>query len=506
MEVFKKFEKQKLRVTPQFETGDTFLTLFICIVSFATHLWTIQSPSNIVFDEVHFGNFTNWYTRSEFFFDIHPPLGKLVMFLFANLSEYDGLIEFGDNAGPHPYDNDANFGSYIPLRLTPALFSSCCSPLLYLALRFSSFSKCAAFAGASLCLFDTSLLCEHRYILSDGLLHFFTCLHIMIMSYGLSIPRYTIKFWIWQIITGLSLGAACSCKNTAWGLCALNAFIHILELVYDYQEISFDLIFDIICRGAFLVFPLILVYFVSFIIHFILTPYSGQGTGYLPEDMKQQLVEKADIGHEAWSVRVKGSDLFTRAIRLTVIMHTGNMQITQFHPYQSRPLGWPLLTDIKVAFYFKDQLEVSCMGNVFSYYFVFFGTLALLFGYKNEKWFLALRFTVGWAVSYLPFFLIPRAMYLYHYHIPLMLGALAFGASLDIFIPKYYRGFFTVIACFLVLVGFVLWCPYTYGIPSWDKKVTIWNNNWNEGDKVHKELASLSKKSDSMDTKNAHIV
>ena len=470
--------------TPKFETADTFIVFIFCIISFWTHLWIIHHPTHVTFDEVHFGNFTNWYTKSEFFFDIHPPLGKLIMFLFANLSEYDGNINF-QNDTAHAYDN----GTFIPLRLTPAFFSSMCSPFLYLAMRFSSFSKCASFAAASLVCFDTSLLCEGRFILSDGLLHFFTCLHILTFCYGLSIPRGTYKFRFWQFLSGITLGCACSCKNTAWGLCALNGIYHFLELCIQYNDITADFLEELAIRGFTLVVSAISVYIISFSIHFVLLPFKGQGFGYINDDLRSQLVDSNLIGHELWGVRVTGNSVIWRSLVLTLIMHTGNMHITQFHPYQSRPIGWPLLTDIRVAFFLNGDQEVACMGNVFSYYLAFFGVWALLFRKNHKKWFISLRFTIGWMVSYFPFFLIPRSMYLYHYLIPLMFGCLSFGACIDLYLPKFLRGFASVFVCFLAFTGFFLWSSYCYGTPNFDKKVTIWNSNWIYGDSVHRRLS-----------------
>jgi dolichyl-phosphate-mannose--protein O-mannosyl transferase len=492
---------QQTQVSVAFSTADTFLIFLFAMVSFWIHFWTIQRPADVVFDEVHFGNFTNWYTRSEFFFDIHPPLGKLIMFLFANLSEYDGTIKFaGDNIRSY------NTTEYIPLRITPAFFSAMCPALLYFCVRYASFGKCAAFAAAALACFDTSLLTEHRFILSDGLLHFFACLHLFILSFTLSIPRNTFRFQLWLILTGAALGAACSCKNTAWGLIALNAAIQFGELFVLHGAITPDLIRELTSRGFSLGIPAVSVYLFSFCVHFALLPFDGQGKGYLTDVLQRQLVEKNAVGHQLWGSRVSGPTLFWRSVRLSIIMHVGNMQITQWHPFQSRPIGWPLLTDIRVAFWGgSSKEEISCLGNVFSYYFAFAGVCALLFAFRSEKWLIAMRFVIGWAVSYFPFFLIPRTMYLYHYLIPLLIGCMAFGVALEIFVPPYFRGFVTVVASFLAVVGFVLWEPYCYGTKMWDKKIVIWNHNWLVGDQVHQAMARATSGQKPLDTKGIAI-
>ena len=40
-------------------------------------------PAEVIFDEVHFGKFVSGYIRGIYFFDIHPPLAKLLLALFA---------------------------------------------------------------------------------------------------------------------------------------------------------------------------------------------------------------------------------------------------------------------------------------------------------------------------------------------------------------------------------------------------------------------------------------
>ena len=55
------------------------LVLIILALSIATHFAFFGHPNETVFDEVHFGKFVSGYYTGEYFFDIHPPLGKLII-------------------------------------------------------------------------------------------------------------------------------------------------------------------------------------------------------------------------------------------------------------------------------------------------------------------------------------------------------------------------------------------------------------------------------------------
>ena len=54
----------------------------LLLTSFILHIYRISIPSEPVFDEVHFATYAADYLNQQAFFDIHPPLGKL---LFAGV-------------------------------------------------------------------------------------------------------------------------------------------------------------------------------------------------------------------------------------------------------------------------------------------------------------------------------------------------------------------------------------------------------------------------------------
>ena len=50
--------------------------LLLSFLGFITRAYAIHFPGEVVFDEVHFGKFASYYLRGEYYFDVHPPLGK----------------------------------------------------------------------------------------------------------------------------------------------------------------------------------------------------------------------------------------------------------------------------------------------------------------------------------------------------------------------------------------------------------------------------------------------
>lgn len=131
------------------------------LLSIATRLYRIGYRAGVVWDEVchfapspppntnlipslktnkqaHFGKFGAYYQNRTFFFDVHPPLGKMLVGLAGYLSGFDGSYD---------YPSGADYPPHVPfysMRVLLAIPGILMVPLAWgtaVELRFTEWSK-----------------------------------------------------------------------------------------------------------------------------------------------------------------------------------------------------------------------------------------------------------------------------------------------------------------------------------------------------------------------------
>jgi dolichyl-phosphate-mannose--protein O-mannosyl transferase len=92
-------------------------------------------------------------------------------------------------------------------------------------------------------------------------------------------------------------------------------------------------------------------------------------------------------------------------------------------------------------------------------------------------------------MSYLPFFLVPRTLFLYHYIIPLIFGCACFGIALDFWMSDFWKAFVMVLVAALVIFGFSEWAPLVYAkkMSDGEYRSRMWNQAWMNGRKGRQE-------------------
>ena len=421
------------------ETGDCVIAWFAYLVALLQRLWMVHYPPCPVFDEVHFGEFVNSYTNRTFFLDIHPPLAKLLYSAIARLARYTGSICFEDEE----YSVGDEF--YVSLRVLNCLVSAMCSPLVYLTLRAMKVSVSSSICASIMFMSETSYLVQHRFILIDGFLHVFVLFHIFTL-----ISRFS------PLMTGVSLGLAISCKYTALGLIPLEFVVN-------------DCSTAPICR----VFVALLALWSITTVHLmILTGSSFDAKELLSSDV-----------YECLFTNRSALNIIRASITLQFDMHRINMANRIFHPYQSRPLSWPMFTGIWVRIWGNEteHREINCMGNVFVLVPTFIAVcVAVFLTTKDQN---ARMSVIGWILSYVPFFFVQRSMFFYHYQVPLLFALLCWGIVAE---KVPYPGRVVNVMC--GMLGWCYWSPFVYGGEVSNRSQKIWIPQWADGGPRHSFL------------------
>lgn len=454
-----------------FSLEDCFYLILISTMSICARLWRISQPDGVVFDEAHFGNFTKYYIHHEFHFDIHPPLAKMTMSFISYLQGYRGEVDPFYPLG-RKYNNTETM--FVTVRMVPAIMSGMCSPLLYCCTKLLGISSFPSFVAASFVALDNSFIVESRFILSDGVLHFYCAFHLFCFALFL---RYDNN--ILAVLAGITLGMAGSSKLTALSLVAIDG---VSQIVWIFMKCPG--IIDIIVRAICILVPAFLTFYLAWTIHFAVTPINGYHGSYIDQVDKHTIVDRDKMNTYYWGNRVSKSSYLMRIIRWNIVMNNINMKSKIPHPWESRPEYWPFLTDKYVLFYSRPNIRISCMGSPLVYWTssscIIISCFALFV--KRAGW-QNILFIFGWAISYFPFYRIPRTMFHYHYLIPLMFASMNFGALIDkMFRNTNVKNFICMTFFILNVLCFKFFLPYIYGYEcSSCTSTRNWLKSWTQG-------------------------
>ncbi|KAI7907111.1 Dolichyl-phosphate-mannose-protein mannosyltransferase-domain-containing protein [Cokeromyces recurvatus] len=254
----------------------TIITIVLTLLSFWTRFRKIALSKNVVWDEAHFGKFGSHYLNHDFYFDVHPPLGKILVGFSGWLAGYNGSFGFESGA---VYPEHVNFGA---MRIFNAFFGAMMVPIAYLTCVQMKMTLKASLLAATMVLLDNAYLTISRFILLDSMLLFFTCTSLFTLAtfHNLRNQSFSTKWWIWLNLTGISLGCVLSVK---WvGLFAVAVVgVYTIEDLWnmwgDLQMPKKTYLSHWIARIICLICIPISIYIFSFILHFKLLYKSGPG-------------------------------------------------------------------------------------------------------------------------------------------------------------------------------------------------------------------------------------
>lgn len=438
-----------------------WLIVIVLVVSIASHFAYFGHPNEVVFDEVHFGKFISGYLTHEYFFDIHPPLGKLLISGMGWLTEFKPGFSFA-NIGEKFPDN-----GYVWLRLLPTIAGTLLPPILALLALELGLSRWTAFSLGILIALENGMIVQSRLILLDSFLLLFGFLGL----YFYILYRNKKRRAIFLVLTGLFCGLSFSVKWT--GLSFLGIIL-LLQLVDSLKKISLKSLK--ISLLSLILLPLA-IYISVFVIHLNLLSKSGPGDAFMSQEFKKSLIGSSDYQNQS----LKPLNIFQKIVELNIKMYQTNAGLTAGHPYGSKWYTWPIMQ--RPIFYWSGMDEkIYLLGNLPLWWGSSLATAIFICLFFIKRWWrnsTAFLLLLGYVSAYIPFVPVPRVLFLYHYFAPLI-----FSIMILIFLinelPRRYRIIILFLYIITVFVNFLYFSPLTYGTKISDSQYQqrVWLGTW----------------------------
>ncbi|KAF9106200.1 Protein O-mannosyltransferase 2 [Mortierella sp. GBA35] len=255
--------------------SSTVLTAILTGLSAWTRYRDILSTNNVTWDEAHFGKFGSQYIRGEHYFDVHPPLAKMLVGLSGVMAGYDGSFNFESGAN-YP---DIN---YRFMCLFNATFGVVMVPLAFWTARELHMSRTAATFAAAMVLMDNAYVTISRYILLDSMLLSPTLFVVFCLTKFRNVRdrAFSAKWWIWLSLMGLGIGAVSGVK---WVGLFVTAFVglDLWDLLGDLHISMSIYVMHWIALSICLIAVPVSIYVVCFVAHFRILTNSGPGDAYM---------------------------------------------------------------------------------------------------------------------------------------------------------------------------------------------------------------------------------
>ncbi len=478
-----------------FARKEWVLVLILLICAGLTRFWVFGEPNRIVFDELYFAKFVSHYYLHSYYFDIHPPLAKLIMASVAQLTGANPVLTFGYNAINDTYPD--NF--YLLLRGIVSFFGTLLPLGVYALARSLKFSIKVSFLAGLFIILDNTLLVQSRFILTDVFLLTFGVFGLALVISAFKNSKIVNWPASWRMVLGsLLIGASYSVKWTGLlflGLAVLYVIIRYLSLRAQRPRAakagssggasnlsdrlprslrSLAMTIGIILAASFLV------YFVSMSIHIAQLNKTGPGDAFMSTEYQATLLGNPNYPSEVRlpEVELRKPGPWEKFTELNSRMYSANAGITAEHPYGSKWYSWPLLQ--RTVYYWYNRVDDShesriyLLGNPLIWWP---GLLAMLYllgwsivslfrkrfnlGLGRSNLGAVLFILAGFLANLLPFIFISRVAFLYHYFPSLVF--LVIGLA---FVIGQIRRRWIIGAIVLIIAAAFLWIsPLSYGTP-----------------------------------------
>jgi dolichyl-phosphate-mannose-protein mannosyltransferase len=465
---------------------DATIATVLLIISSVTHLIFFGQPAAVVFDETYFLRFVGYYEKGLYFFDVHPPLGKLIFFLYGKLLGITASIDIGTIG-------EALDPTLLYYRVIPLVAGILLPIVVYYLCRQINLSKISALTVGILLCIENSLIVQSRIVVMDILLVLFGFISLLLYTLYYNHPRHHKNKLFILIGSAIFFAAAGSIK---WS----GIFFFFPILVFELHRLwtSRDLLTKKLLKftNSMLVYVItfIIIYLGIFAIHFSLLPHQGPGDAFMSTGFNATHDELTEPVKEGTVAR----KFFGKFFELNATMFDATNSLTEAHPYSSKYYTWPFMR--RPIYYWQDittksdpsiaNARIYLLGNPIIYWL---STLSMIFmmiyglsnfgkkhnkNIKDDKTLLFIL--TAFMGNFLPFILIGRVMFLYHYAAALVVTIMSLGYCLDLIKKRRSKIIVSLLILLVCLSTFIFFSPITYGIPLQEKhfKARMWLSTW----------------------------
>ena len=373
-----------------------FLILgLIFLVSLGLRFWNLGQFNTLVFDEVYYAKFANNYLTRTPVFNSHPPLTEyliaLGMWLYSSFQASPDITN----------DLTGSWGSTISYRWLNALTGSF-FPLILGAIAYQlTHRRSQAIIITLLAAMEGLFLVESRYALNN----------IYLVTFGLLGHLFFLLFvnqskYIYLTLSGIFSGASATIK---WnGLGFLLGIYLLIFLVYISQH--FRSLFELNNLEIFAKIKLVKPYLLLF--NFLIVPIVTYAILWIPYLLLNTEYSLWVLHQKIWSFHQNIGSSF------------------DVHPYCSKWYSW-LVMGRPIAYFYETKntlsgttiYDVHAMGNPILWWLatgsiiiLSFFLLIIIFKKKYNYYFAFLLFIlINYCSNLLPWILVSRCTFLYHY-------------------------------------------------------------------------------------------
>ncbi len=513
----------------------SYYLLIIIGLSFITRFIFFGHPNEIVFDEVTFGKFMQSMWRGEYYFDLHPPLGKLLLYLGYSFFNPDLSFTY-DKIGTPFIDS-----TFIGMRLLTTTAGFFIPIFVYSILDTIQPYKLVAFLGAFLVIFENSGIVVSRFFMFDIFLLFFMFGSLALffklkLSSAEKIYDYNRKEWLQWVGVSILATATFSIKWTGF---SILGFLVLYEWIESYKKSNW---FFFCKKIVVLILVSFSFYYLQFMIHFQMLPKGGMGNDFMTPQFQRSLKGSRFENYSQFE------ELSTvqKFLELNHMMSAYHKTMNQTHPYASTAIDW-LTLKRPIYYWEKGPLEnkarIYSLGNPLTWWLgaisiliiiqkVFLNSKKnlLLFlnsaeNYKSHKLIVNDKkngvksknlykdkknynskksepailgdsslilnkesifnpdfiILILFCANFVPFFFIGRVMFIYHYMPALTFSLMSLAILFGGFLDKLRLNWLYLFFFFILVVGvFLFFSPLTYGFPltAESYKLRIWIQSW----------------------------